>query len=181
MLVTKLKNSRKFAVVLMFVVVITGALIMVGSYPMFARNISEEITDEVRQQGIADLSDELKNGIFFLYNQAYEQMDQSEMIDYSGMDRFMLLRKYIDYEIFDFKGKALLGKNNSSKVEKLIKEETDYAFRIAIVVSEDGEIQEVQVDGSAVGETTAYQLERDIFSGGWRVVWNILMVLFRKK
>lgn len=170
MLVTRLKNSRKFAVLLMIVFVLTGAVVMVGAYPIFERNLSEEITDEVQEVTLAELSDELNKGVCFLFNQAheYEYMDQSEMSFYYDMDGFMLLRKYMDYEIFDFDGKALLGENDSSKVKKLVKGETDYAFRTSIVINEDSEIQDVQVDGSAIHEKNAYLLEQRIFEEGLR-------------
>lgn len=166
MLVTKLKNNRKFAIFLMIVAVLAGAVVMVSAYPIFAVNLSEGIADEVQEEKLTELSDELKDGVCFLSNQAYGYIDQSEMNFYYGMEGFMLLRKYMDYEIFDFDGKALLGEDNSSKVKELVKEETDYAFRTSIVINEDSEIQDVQVDGNAIHEKNAYQLEQRIFDGG---------------
>lgn len=163
MLVTKLKNSRKLAVFLMVIVLFLSASAMVCSYPTFAENMSEEITDEVQEQELSNLGDELLKGIVFLYNQAYEQMEQSELLSRFNMDRFLLLRKYMDYEIFNFEGNALLSEKDSSTVKKLVKKDTDYAFRTAIVVDEDGKIQDVQVSGSAIGEQNAYELEQELF------------------
>ena len=162
-MVTKLKNSRKFAVVVMSFVVLVCTMIMIGSYPIFARNMSGEITETVQNDELGDLSDELLDGVYFLYNQAYEEVEQSELVSYLDMDDFLLLRKYMDYEIFDFDGNALLDKEDSAKVKKLVRSDTEYAFRVSIIFNEDGNLQDVQVDGSALDEQNAYYLEESIY------------------
>lgn len=163
MLVTKLKNSRKFAIVLMVFVVLICTAVMVGSYPVFEKNISEEITEDVKSESLCNLGDELLDGVYFLYNQAYEQMEQSELINYFDMDDFLLIRKYMDYEIFDFDGNALLNKEDSAKVKKLVRSNTEYAFRVSAVFNEDGNLQDVKVDGSALDEQKAYRLEEAMY------------------
>lgn len=162
-MVTKLKNSRKFAVVVMSFVVLVCTMIMIGSYPIFARNMSGEITETVQNEELGNLSDELLDGVYFLYNQAYEQVEQSELVSYLDMDDFLLLRKYMDYEIFDFDGNALLDKEDSAKVKKLVRSDTKYAFHVSIIFNEDGNLQDVQVDGSALDEQNAYYLEESIY------------------
>ena len=162
-MVTKLKNSRKFAVVVMSFVVLVCTMIMIGSYPIFARNMSGEITETVQNEELCALSDELLDGVYFLYNQAYEEVEQSELVSYLDMDDFLLLRKYMDYEIFDFDGNALLDKEDSAKVKKLVRSDTEYAFRVSIIFNEDGNLQDVQVDGSALDEQNAYYLEESIY------------------
>ena len=162
-MVTKLKNSRKFAVVVMSFVVLVCTMIMIGSYPIFARNMSGEITETVQNEEVCALSDELLNGVYFLYNQAYEEVEQSELVSYLDMDDFLLLRKYMDYEIFDFDGNALLDKEDSVKVKKLVRSDTKYAFHVSIIFNEDGNLQDVQVDGSALDEQNAYYLEESIY------------------
>lgn len=162
-MVTKLKNSRKFAVVVMSFVVLVCTMIMTGSYPIFARNMSGEITETVQNEEVCALSDELLDGVYFLYNQAYEEVEQSELVSYLDMDDFLLLRKYMDYEIFDFDGNALLDKEDSVKVKKLVRSDTKYAFHVSIIFNEDGNLQDVQVDGSALDEQNAYYLEESIY------------------
>ena len=162
-MVTKLKNSRKFAVVVMSFVVLVCTMIMIGSYPIFARNMSGEITETVQNEELCALSDELLDGGYFLYNQAYEEVEQSELVSYLDMDDFLLLRKYMDYEIFDFDGNALLDKEDSAKVKKLVRSDTKYAFHVSIIFNEDGNLQDVQVDGSALDEQNAYYLEESIY------------------
>ena len=81
--------------------------------------MSGEITETVQNEELCALSDELLDGVYFLYNQAYEEVEQSELVSYLDMDDFLLLRKYMDYEIFDFDGNALLDKEDSAKVKKL--------------------------------------------------------------
>lgn len=162
-MVTKLKNSRKFAVVVMSFVVLVCTMIMTGSYPIFARNMSGEITETVQNEELCALSDELLDGVYFLYNQAYEEVEQSELVSYLDMDDFLLLRKYMDYEIFDFDGNALLDKEDSAKVKKLVRSDTKYAFHVSIIFNEDGNLQDVQVDGSALDEQNAYYLEESIY------------------
>ena len=162
-MVTKLKNSRKFAVVVMSFVVLVCTMIMIGSYPIFARNMSGEITETVQNEELCALSDELLDGVYFLYNQAYEEVEQSELVSYLDMDDFLLLRKYMDYEIFDFDGNALLDKEDSAKVKKLVRSDTKYAFHVSIIFNEDGNLQDVQVDGSALDEQNAYYLEESIY------------------
>ena len=162
-MVTKLKNSRKFAVVVMSFVVLVCTMIMIGSYPIFERNMSGEITETVQNEELCALSDELLDGVYFLYNQAYEEVEQSELVSYLDMDDFLLLRKYMDYEIFDFDGNALLDKEDSAKVKKLVRSDTKYAFHVSIIFNEDGNLQDVQVDGSALDEQNAYYLEESIY------------------
>lgn len=160
---TKLKNNRKFAVFIMALTILLSTGIMVGSYPMFSSDMKEEIKEEVQSEEIVNLSNELTDGIYFLYNQAYGLMDQSELVSRFSMGDFMLLRKYMDYEIFDFKGNALLAENTESELRKLLREESEFAFRVSIVISENGNMQAVQVDGTAVDETDASFLEQAIY------------------
>lgn len=144
-------------------VVLVCTMIMTGSYPIFARNMSGEITETVQNEEVCALSDELLDGVYFLYNQAYEEVEQSELVSYLDMDDFLLLRKYMDYEIFDFDGNALLDKEDSAKVKKLVRSDTKYAFHVSIIFNEDGNLQDVQVDGSALDEQNAYYLEESIY------------------
>ena len=144
-------------------VVLVCTMIMIGSYPIFARNMSGEITETVQNEEVCALSDELLDGVYFLYNQAYEEVEQSELVSYLDMDDFLLLRKYMDYEIFDFDGNALLDKEDSAKVKKLVRSDTKYAFHVSIIFNEDGNLQDVQVDGSALDEQNAYYLEESIY------------------
>ena len=144
-------------------VVLVCTMIMIGSYPIFARNMSGEITETVQNEELCALSDELLDGVYFLYNQAYEEVEQSELVSYLDMDDFLLLRKYMDYEIFDFDGNALLDKEDSAKVKKLVRSDTKYAFHVSIIFNEDGNLQDVQVDGSALDEQNAYYLEESIY------------------
>lgn len=144
-------------------VVLVCTMIMIGSYPIFARNMSGEITETVQNEEVCALSDELLDGVYFLYNQAYEEVEQSELVSYLDMDDFLLLRKYMDYEIFDFDGNALLDKEDSVKVKKLVRSDTKYAFHVSIIFNEDGNLQDVQVDGSALDEQNAYYLEESIY------------------
>lgn len=144
-------------------VVLVCTMIMIGSYPIFERNMSGEITETVQNEELGNLSDELLEGVYFLYNQAYEQVEQSELVSYLDMDDFLLLRKYMDYEIFDFDGNALLDKEDSAKVKKLVRSDTKYAFHVSIIFNEDGNLQDVQVDGSALDEQNAYYLEESIY------------------
>lgn len=162
-MVTKLKNSRKCAIFFMIAVAVASAVIMVSSYPMFAKNMSEKITDEVQGEEIVNLADELMNGLYFLYNQVYEQMEQSELVNDFEMDDFLLLRKYMDYEIFDFKGNALLDDNNSSTVKKLVGDAEEYAFHASIIIDEDGKLRDVQVDGDALDGQESYRLEQAMY------------------
>lgn len=162
-MVTKLKNSRKFAVVFMIAVILLSAVVMVSSYTMFSSEQLDRINKEVQEEGLVSLSEELTDGVYFLYNQVYEKLNQSELINYFEMDDFLLLRKYMDYEIVDFDGKILLEDEKSRKVKQQISESTDYAFRVVFVVDGDGMLQDVQVDGSTLDEQAAYRLEQNIF------------------
>lgn len=162
-MVTKLKNSRKFAVVFMIAVILLSAVVMVSSYTMFSSEQLDRINKEVQEEGLVGLSEELTDGVYFLYNQVYEKLNQSELINYFEMDDFLLLRKYMDYEIVDFDGKILLEDEKSRKVKQQISESTDYAFRVVFVVDGDGMLQDVQVDGSTLDEQAAYRLEQNIF------------------
>ena len=85
---TKLKNNRKFAVLIMALTILFSTGIMVGSYPMFSSDMKEEIKEDVQSEEIVNLSNELTDGIYFLYNQAYGLMDQSELVSRFSMGDF---------------------------------------------------------------------------------------------
>ena len=107
MLVTKLKNSRKFAVGLILAVLLGSACIMVAFYPMFQGVVDTTAQSKASLDALTDIGNHLLQGNSFLYSEVADETKQSDIMQNYGEDRYFLLVKYLDYEAFDFEGNAL--------------------------------------------------------------------------
>ena len=116
MLDTKLKNSRKVPIVLMVLIVILSSLAMISTYPQYNRN--HKIEKKVQKETILSMTDAFIGGTYFLYNQAYERIDYSEMATYDSLDNFWHLKGYVDCGIFDRDGNSLLKNSIPEKTNK---------------------------------------------------------------
>ena len=172
---TKLKSSRRLATILTIAVLLICSLGMVLAYPVFSREMQSRLDGNTASADeIMRISEGLIEGNYILYNEVYEETDRAYVLQQYGGDRFDLLRKYMDYEVFDWDGNALLESNSKTVLENLAKkEDTDYAFRAAFTFQEDGEMSDIQVNGSMLNERTEYEieqylLEQQVINNEWR-------------
>ena len=116
---------------------------------------------KVSNDEVIQIAGGLIEGNYILYNEVYEETDRAYVLQEYGGDRFDLLRKYMDYEVFDWDGNALLESNSKSVLENLVKkEDTTYAFRVAFTFQDDGELSDIQVNGNMLDERTEYEIEQ---------------------
>lgn len=158
----KLKNSRKFAVVLIFAVIFSCACSMVAAYPVFEDAMKSMEADGVDIGVTNDITDNIIRGNYFLYNEVYGEVERSYLMDNYGdvLDSFALLQKYMDYEIFDYSGEAQLGENSDVTLKKLVKEGNTYAFCASFLFEADGSLKEARIVGSQLSEQEQYSLEQ---------------------
>lgn len=164
-MVTRLKNSRKFAVVLMIAVILCAACGMVASYPAFSEEMKPELNGETVNEGtLENIARSLIGGNYFLYNEVYEESDVGGGAEIYSDDDFFLFRKYMDCEVFDEKSKALTGENDENVLRKLAKNNTSYAFRVAFLFDEDGGFKEVEVGGTGLNEAEQFRIENLLYT-----------------
>lgn len=160
MLDTKLKNSRKVPIVLMVLIVILSSLAMISTYPQYNRN--HKIEKKVQKETILSMTDAFIGGTYFLYNQAYERIDYSEMATYDSLDNFWHLKGYVDCGIFDRDGNSLLKNSIPEKTNKLSSNKLYYALRLKMVLDEEGFLDDIDVEGTEFDEKDSIQLEQNL-------------------
>lgn len=161
-MVTKLKDSRKFACLLIILVLLGSSCIMVSAYPLFQNASGSETDEEVYQELLYHIAGYLRQGNVFLYTEATNEAEWHYVMQNYGGEEFFLLLKYMDYEMFDFDGKAMIGEKGEDILKKLVRQETDYAFRVSFIYDENGAFG-VKADGSRLNEQTRYGLENMIY------------------
>lgn len=163
MLAIKLKNSRRFAVLLVVMVLLFAASAMVSTYPIYADLMGPELTGKIPVNTMGESVDELLRGGYYLYNEVHEYMELNEMMQMFGTDDFFRMRKYMDYEIYSPDGEELLENENPAGTKKLLEQDADYGLRIALEYDSEGELKNVEVDGNSVDEDERYTLEQKAY------------------
>lgn len=164
----KLKNSRRLTIVLILAILLVCSVGMVMSYPVFSRELQERLEeDSISEDILTEICEHLVKGNYILYNEATEVVDRAYILQEYGGDQFDLLRKYMDYEVFDWTGNALLNNNSKTTLAALAKkEDTAYALRVAFTFQEYGQMTDVRVNGSQTDERIQYNIEQRLLV--WR-------------
>lgn len=164
----KLKNSRRLTIVLILAILLVCSVGMVMSYPVFSRELQERLEeDSISEDILTEICEHLVKGNYILYNEATEVLDRAYILQEYGGDQFDLLRKYMDYEVFDWTGNALLNNNSKTTLAALAKkEDTAYALRVAFTFQEYGQMTDVRVNGSQTDERIQYNIEQRLLV--WR-------------
>ena len=166
----KLKNSRRFAVILAAAVVLFASFAMVSAYPVFADLMESELKGNFAAGVMGESMDELLRGGYYLYNEMHESLELNEVMQRFGSDNFFLMRKYMDYEVFSLEEKnadekkGLLGRSSTEVTGKLLEQNSDYGLRIVLEYAGDGDLSTVEVDGSCTSEDERYYLEQAVFN-----------------
>jgi signal transduction histidine kinase len=158
----KLKNSHRLTIIGIAALLLVCSLGMVLAYPAFSQEMEDRLDgDQTSEDVLKRLSYGLVEGNYILYNEVYEETNRAYVLQQYGGDQFDLLRKYMDYEVFDWSGDALLNSSSKATLKELVnKQDTSYAFRAAFTFQEDGEISDIQVSGNQTDERTQYDLEQ---------------------
>lgn len=162
MLVTKLKNSRKFAAAVIIVFLFVLAAVMVNSYSAVVAGMENQSAGSTDEAVREDIVQYLSDGNYILYGMAFEDLDEGSFMEEGNSEDFFLLRKYMDYEMFDANGGAVLGNSDETVQEALTEPETEYALRATFVYG-DGGLKSVTVDGTAVDVQEQYSLEQWLY------------------
>lgn len=164
----KLKNSHRLTIVLILAIVLVCSVGMVMSYPVFSREMQERLEeDSISEDILTGICEDLVKGNYILYNEGLEVLDRAYIRQEYGGDQFDLLRKYMDYEVFDWAGNALLNDNSKATLAALAKKEnTDYALRVAFTFQEYGQISDIRVNGSQTDKRIQYNIEQRLLV--WR-------------
>lgn len=170
----KLKNNHRAAIILAAAMLIICSVGMVMAYPVFSGQMQDELNgDNVNADILREMSAGLIEGNYILYNDVHEETDKAYVLQHYGGDRFDLLRKYMDYEVFDLKGDALLSTNSKEVSSDLKKtDNSPYAYRVAFTFQDDDELTDIQVsgdvlDGRTQNEIEQYLLRRQIRENKW--------------
>lgn len=164
----RLKNSRRLTIVLILAILLVCSVGMVMSYSVFSREMQERLEeDSISEDILTEICEHLVKGNYILYNEATEVLDRAYILKEYGGDQFDLLRKYMDYEVFDWTGNALLNNNSKTTLAALAKkEDTAYALRVAFTFQEYGQMTDVRVNGSQTDERIQYNIEQRLLV--WR-------------
>ena len=164
----KLKNSHRLAVIIAALVILLSSVGMVLSYRIYSDQLNDERSGEsVEISMILEMASSLIEGNAILYNEVYEETDPAYVLQEYGNDRFQLMRKFMDYEVFDYQGKALLTENGEDTLAKLVKKDSsEYAFRAAFTYDDSGELKDIRISGSRIDEREQFTIEQNIL--GWQ-------------
>lgn len=169
---TKLKSSRKFGICLVFVILFAAAGIMVGFYPLLMRNVLGDAKAEFQVEDYEELTSELLEGNIYQYNEIREESDISAMMEIYSDKEYFLLKKYMDYEMFNADGEAQSKRNTESTVKKLQEEDTEYAYRVLFETDDEGNLKNVKVTANTLSEQECYDIESDMYrydSSDWEI------------
>lgn len=161
---TKLKNSRKFGIGLIFVILLAAAGVMVGFYPLLMRNVLGDAQAEFQAGDYLELTSELLKGNIFQYNEICEESDISAMMEIYSDKEYFLLKKYMDYEMFNADGEAQSKRNTESTVKKLQQENTEYAYRVRFDTDGEGNLKHIKVTANSLSEEECYDIESNMYN-----------------
>ena len=159
---TKSKNSHKLGVVLVFVFLLACSLVMMGQYGLIRKQLESETDQGVRQQeALLSMGDDLIEGSYILYNEYSGDTELSDLdfLNEYGQRDFDLTRRFVEYGVFDSKGKSLLDETSDLESTRLQRAQQYYAFQAEYDFSDEGELSDVQVTGKSLTAQEEYELE----------------------
>ena len=157
---TKSKNSRKFGILILILLLAASSAVMMLQYGTIRRQI-ESVQEEGSRSGetTAYMANTLAEGNYLLYNRYVRDTDPAEVLSLYGQQRFDLAEKYLDYELIDSKDEVIASDLPEEEQEKLHEDGKEYAFRVKYIFSENGDLEDIQIGGTAFGAEEAYNME----------------------
>ncbi len=161
---TKLKNSNKKGRMLVIAVLIISTAGMLLFYPVFSNAIKKHPSGAMENsEYIIHMLNPLTEGNYLLYNEISKETDQSEVLEEYGDTSFYLLKKYLEYDIFDKEGANSLLETDETVQKKLKKSsDTNYAIRAAFSFDSDGELSGVEIGGTQIDKRNQYWIEKKL-------------------
>lgn len=161
---TKLKSSRRSGEIIAVIVLICCTVVMLLFYPTLSRETAAKYDAQAEStEALGIVNDGVTAGNFILFSEAEGTSNSSDIMDEIDTEEFSLLRKYMDYEVFDPEGDAMLGTNTEAVLKKLNEEKnTEYAYRASLTFQSDGGLSAAQVNGENLDEKEQYKLEQDL-------------------
>ncbi|MGC4018411.1 MAG: HAMP domain-containing sensor histidine kinase [Muricomes sp.] len=165
----KLKSSRRPTIILIVAILLICSAGMVMSYPALSRQMQGELGHNgVSEDVLMGIGENLLDGNYILNNEVSGKIDRTNLLQQYGGEEFELLRKYMDYEVFNESGNALLGTGIKTTLSALKEEEnTSYVLRMAFTFQKNGELYSVQVSGAGMDERTQYNVEQYLSLSRW--------------
>lgn len=162
MLDTKLKNSRKKRIVAVCLVCCLCAIGMIMTYGTIRRSYQASTGTESKiEDAVYSMGENLATGNGFLYNEITEEESYQELLQEYGWSQFELLKKYMDYGMFDENNQSLLKSTDEATAAKLLDQEKEqYAFKAVFTYDFDGELSDVNVTGSALTSEEEFTAEQ---------------------
>ena len=159
---TRLKNSRKYGIVFILVLLIACSAGMMLTYPSLEKQMTRQSDmDELTAETVVGMGQELAEGNYIVYNEVSKETPQSDVLEDFGNTDFDLLRKYMDCGVFDQEGVSLLESTASRTAESLLDEsDGNYAVRMLFEFASDGELSKVQVTGDGLSPDEEYGAEQ---------------------
>lgn len=160
MLDTKSKNSRKAGIFIIILILAICSGAMLTTYQEMDRaldNRKNTTSGVLKEYTFDDMGYKLGAGNMVLYAQTTDD-ESDEVKATENSSGFGLLKKYIDYAVFDKEG-ALLSDTEEETAKKLLSGDDEYAFKAEYKYSEDGDLSELSVTGTYLSRSEQYQRE----------------------
>lgn len=158
---TRSKSSHKTGIIASILFLALCAVFMMGQYGSMASYLNNAETKEAwNTEALWEMGYDLNEGNYILYNEYAKETDPSEVLEEYGQRRFDLTKKYLDCGVFDSAGDSVLEETSDTVSSRLQAADTEYyAFRVTYRFSQNGELSDIQVDGTALSPQEAYNLE----------------------
>lgn len=159
---TKLKNNHKKTGFIHLAVILICTLGMLIFYPVYSTNVKQQMknpmSEAIYENYLEATLRPLVEGNYLLYNEVSKETGQMDILENYNDSNFNLLKKYMDYNIFDEEQNAML-EGSSETESRLLKADTEYAVRVEFVYGSEGELTGVQVSGTELDKNTQFSVE----------------------
>lgn len=158
---TKLKNSHKKGIIVVTILLVFCSVMMMAGYSDMSSSVESAESSTFRyDQAFSGIGSDLAEGNYLLYNEYSQETSRTDILRQYGQRSFDLTKRFLDYEIIDDEGNALLENSDETVFAQLIKDETDYyGLRVKYVFESEGNLADIQIDGTAIKPEKGYELE----------------------
>ena len=157
---TKSKNSRKFGILILILLLAASSAVMMLQYGTIRRQIEsvqEEGSDREKRRRIWRIR--WRKAIIFFIIGMYGTLIRRKYFLFTDSKGLIWQKKYLDYELIDSKDEVIASDLPEEEQEKLHEDGKEYAFRVKYIFSENGDLEDIQIGGTAFGAEEAYNME----------------------
>lgn len=132
-------------------------------YPVFASLLKDMDQRQIEDENyVLNMFTPVIDGNQMLYNKASGSTDESELLLEYGDSEFHLLKKYLDYDVYDKDGKSLLGTEEEIQKKLKKKANTEYAVRIEFHYDAQRQLSGVEISGKELDKSMQYHIENGL-------------------